>query len=75
MNLDNYKFRFMVKMINGKKYEIITNMYLEADVLEYIDKHKYIALFDRKLGDMVTVKSQYVMSVMYKDSKEDKQND
>ena len=65
----DYEFRYIVKMINGKEYEIITNFYEKKDVLKYIDSHDYIDLFDRKIGEMVAVKSEYVMSVLYKDSK------
>lgn len=63
-----YKFRYIVKMTNGKEYEIITNFHGEKDVLKYIDSHDYIELFDRKIEEMVAVKSEYVMSVLYKDS-------
>lgn len=65
----NYEFRYVVKMTNGKEYEIITNFHGKKDVLKYIDSHDYIDLFDRKIGEMVAVKSEYVMSVLYKDSK------
>lgn len=65
----NYEFRYIVKMTNGKEYEIITNFYEGKRVLRYIDEHDYIELFDRKIEEMVTVKSKYVMSVLYKDSK------
>ncbi len=65
----NYEFRYVVKMTNGKEYEIITNFHGEKDVLKYIDSHDYIDLFDRKIEEMVAVKSEYVMSVLYKDSK------
>ena len=65
----NYEFRYIVKMTNGKEYEIITNFHGKKDVLKYIDSHDYIDLFDRKIGEMVAVKSKYVMSVLYKDSK------
>ena len=64
----NYEFRYIVKMTNGKEYEIITNFHGEKDVLKYIDSHDYIDLFDRKIEQMVAVKSEYVMSVLYKDS-------
>lgn len=64
----DYRFRYIVKMINGKEYEIITNFHGEKDVLKYIDSHDYIELFDRKKEEMVAVKSEYVMSVLYKDS-------
>lgn len=64
----NYEFRYVVKMTNGKEYEIITNFHGEKDVLKYIDTHDYIDLFDRKIEEMVAVKSEYVMSVLYKDS-------
>ncbi|AVR55464.1 hypothetical protein HOT02_gp019 [Staphylococcus phage phiSA_BS2] len=64
----NYEFRYVVKMTNGKEYEIITNFHGKKDVLKYIDTHDYIDLFDRKIGEMVAVKSEYVMSVLYKDS-------
>ena len=65
----NYEFRYVVKMTNGKEYEIITNFHGKKDVLKYIDSHDYIDLFDRKIEEMVAVKSEYVMSVLYKDSK------
>ena len=65
----NYEFRYVVKMTNGKEYEIITNFHGKKDVLKYIDSHDYIELFDRKIEEMVAVKSEYVMSVLYKDSK------
>lgn len=73
MEVENYKFRFIVKMVNGKSYELITRMYLSEDVIKYIDGLKYISLFDRKQKEMVTVKSNYVVSVMFKDSKEDEE--
>lgn len=63
-----YNFRYIVKMTNGKEYEIITDFHEEKDVLKYIDSHDYIELFDRKIKEMVTIKSEYVMSVLYKDS-------
>ena len=64
-----YEFRYIIKMTNGKKYEIITNFHGEKDVLKYIDSHDYIELFDRKIEEIVAVKSEYVMSALYKDSK------
>lgn len=64
-----YEFRYIIKMTNGKKYEIITNFHKGKDVLKYIDSHDYIELFDRKIEEMVAVKSEYVMSALYKDSK------
>ena len=64
-----YEFRYIIRMTNGKKYEIITNFHEEKDVLKYIDSHDYIELFDRKIEEMVAVKSEYVMSALYKDSK------
>lgn len=64
-----YEFRYIIRMTNGKKYEIITNFHGEKDVLKYIDSHDYIELFDRKIEEMVAVKSEYVMSALYKDSK------
>lgn len=64
-----YEFRYIIRMTNGKKYEIITNFHRGKDVLKYIDSHDYIELFDRKIEEMVAVKSEYVMSALYKDSK------
>lgn len=64
-----YEFRYIIKMTNGKKYDIITNFHKGKDVLKYIDSHDYIELFDRKIEEMVAVKSEYVMSALYKDSK------
>ncbi|MDG0860388.1 hypothetical protein [Staphylococcus equorum] len=69
--MENYKFRHIVRMVNGKNYELITKMHLNEDVINYIDSFKYISLFDRKQKEMVTVKSAYVMSVMFKDSKQE----